>query len=183
MSGRQHITELLDRLEADLKQLETTYEQYFLGLEKRAPDLQRQKLERQFRQLLAKYIPQTDLKFRLRSLTSRFHSYAGYWDRILRLIDEGRYERHVSRLKRSESAPPGVAVAASGKAPDPLDDLYRKIAAAHEACDLKVPSRQQVTDFITRQQSLIGEKFAGRRVEFDVVIDGARPKIKVRAKG
>ncbi|MDT8440053.1 MAG: hypothetical protein RQ723_00155 [Desulfuromonadales bacterium] len=182
MTGRNHITELLNRLEEDLKALEISYEQYFLGIEKRAPDLQRQKLERLFRQMLTKYIPQTDLKFRLRGLTSRFHSYAGYWDRILRLIDEGRYERHVSRLKRAVPASPAAAAAAAGSTADPLDDLYRKIAAAHESCSLKVPSRQQVADFIARQQGMLGEKFAGRQVEFDVVVDGARPKIKVRAK-
>jgi len=182
MTDRSNIAELLNRLENELKELEVSYEQYFLGIEKRAPELQRQKLSKQLRQLLTKYIPQTDLKFRLRGLTSRFHSYSGYWDRILRLIDEGRYERHISRLSRA-TQPAGPEFAPPAAEPDPIDSLYHKIVDAHQSCSLKSPSRQQVIDFIAKQQSMIGEKFGHHRVEFDVVIDSGKPKIKVRAKG
>jgi len=182
MTDRNTISELLNRLEHDLKELEVSYEQYFLGIEKRAPEQQRQKLGQQFRQMLTKYIPQTDLKFRLRGLTSRFHSYAAYWDRILRLIDEGRYERHISRLSRATQSP-APEFSAPVTEPDPLDSLYSKIVDAHQNCSLKSPSRQQVVDFIAKQQSIIGEKFGHRNVEFDVIIDSGKPKIKVRAKG
>lgn len=182
MNDRSHITATLDQLEQNLKELEISYEQYFMGVEKRAPDALRQKLNQQLRQLLGWYIPQTDLKFRLRGLTSRFHSYSGYWDRILRLIDEGRYERHVSRLQRTSQERSSPVPDLSRQQADPLDELYRKIVEAHESCSIKAPTRQQVTDFIARQQTMIGEKFGKRNVEFDVVIDGAKPKIKVRAK-
>ena len=98
MGSRGQITELLNQLEHDLKTLEIAYEKYFLGTEKRAPEKERQKITLRMRKMITHYIPQTDLRFKLQSITSRFNSYCGYWDRIQRLIDEGRYERHTARI-------------------------------------------------------------------------------------
>ena len=182
MSNRRQTTELLDQLEADIKYLEIAYEQYFLGIEKRAPEKQRQKLALQMRKLLTRYIPQTDLKFRLRSLSSRFHSYSGYWDRIMRLIDEGRYERHVSRMQRTAESGKPSAPAAEEQATDPFDNLYQQLVEAHHSCALKAPQRQQVASFLDKQKSVIKEKFGDRQVDYVVVTEQGKPKIKVRAK-
>lgn len=183
MSSRSQITELLNQLEHDLKELEITYEQYFLGIEKRAPDPQRQKISQGLRRLLNKYIPQTDLKFRLRGLSSRFYSYCGYWDRILRLIDEGRYQRHTSRLQRTAQAEPAATFQNVAAEPvDPLKDLYNQLVEAHSRCALQTPSREQVAAFLARQEATIREKFGDQAVEYLVVTEGGRPKIKVRAR-
>lgn len=182
MSSRRQITELLNQLEANIKELEIAYEQYFLGIEKRAPEKERQKLALQMRKLLTKYIPQTDLKFRLRSLSSRFHSYAGYWDRIMRLIDEGRYERHVSRMQRASAAVSDPVQPRTEEAADPFDNLYRQLVDAHHSCDLKAPQRQQVASFLAKQNAIIKEKFGDRQVDYVVVTEQGKPKIKVRAK-
>ena len=90
MGSREQITELLNQLTHDLKTLEIAYEKYFLGMEKRAPEKERQKLTLRMRKMITLYIPQTDLRYKLQSITSRFNSYCGYWDRIQRLIDGAR---------------------------------------------------------------------------------------------
>ncbi|NIQ10411.1 MAG: hypothetical protein GWO23_12465 [Gammaproteobacteria bacterium] len=100
MAGREKITELLNQLEKELKELEIAYEQYFLGVEKVSPEQQRNKFTKRMRKMITYYIPQTDLRYRLNGISSRFNSYCGYWDRIQRLIDEGKYERHTSRIQR-----------------------------------------------------------------------------------
>ena len=184
MSSRQQITDLLEQLEADLKSLEVAYEQYFLGIEKRAPEPLRQKLTLLFRRLLNKYIPQTDLKFRLRGLNSRFQSYTGYWDRIMRLIEEGEYERHTSRIQRRAESKPSREPSAPERAAEDtsLDNLYVQLVDAHQTCNMKAPNRDQVAKFLAQQKNAIQQKFGDRQVEFMVVTESGKPKIKVRAK-
>ena len=131
MGSREQVTELLNQLEKDLKELEFAYEQYFLGMEKRSPEQQRSKFTLRIRKMVTLYIPQTDLRFRLQSITSRFNSYSSYWDRIQRLIDEGKYERHTARIQRYASGKPhgrGDHDDRRGRpGPAPLDSLYEQL--------------------------------------------------------
>ena len=183
MGSREQVTELLNQLEKDLKSLEIAHEQYFLGIEKHSPEQQRQKLTLRMRKMITHYIPQTDLRYRLQSIASRFNSYCGYWDRIQRLIDEGRYERHTSRIQRhaSEQSPvkePPATTAAS----DPVDNLYEELVNAHQSCQLRPPNRDQVAKFLAKQKEAIKDRFGDKPVDFVVVTENGKPKIKVRAK-
>ena len=65
MGSRGQITELLNQLEKDMKELEIAHEQYFLGTEKRLPEQQRQKLTLRMRKMITLHIAQTDLRYRL----------------------------------------------------------------------------------------------------------------------
>ena len=179
MTSRAQLTAELNQIEQGMKALEIGYEQYFMGIEKREPFQQRQQLTKQVRQLVNRYIPQVDLRFRVKGITSRYNSYSGHWDRVLRLIDEGKYERHTARIKRSETRSP---VKRSTPATDPIDPIYEKLAKAHEECGMKVPSKAQVQKFIEKQKDLIREKFGQRKVDFVVTTENNKPKIKVRAK-
>jgi hypothetical protein len=183
MGSRGQITELLNQLEKDLKDLEIIYEQYFLGLEKRSPEQLRQKLTLRMRKMITHYIPQTDLRFRLQSITSRFNSYCGYWDRIQRLIDEGKYERHTSRIQRFAQTQSAEQHAVQTVAPvDPVDRLYQELVAAHQSCRLRPPNRDQVASFLFKQQEAIKQRFGDKQVDFVVVTETGKPKIKVRAR-
>ena len=183
MGSRGQITELLNQFEKDLKALEIAYEQYFLGTEKRSPEQQRQKITLRMRKLITYYIPQTDLRFRLQSISSRFNSYCGYWDRIQRQIDEGRYERHTSRIQRYASMKPSAQDSADAAPPaDPVDSLYEKLVDAHRRCQIRPPNRDQVVSFLARQEEAIKKRFGDKPVDFVVVTEGGKPKIKVRAK-
>ena len=182
MGSREQITELLNQLEHDLKTLEIAYEKYFLGTEKRAPEKDRQKFTLRMRKMITHYIPQTDLRYKLQSTSSRFNSYCGYWDRILRLIDEGRYERHTSRITRSEGVKPPADKAAAEKTGNPVDNLYDELVNAHNDCELRPPNREQVASFLSKQKEAIQKRFGDKQVDFVVVTESGKPKIKVRAK-
>lgn len=182
MGSRGQITELLSRLEHDLKNLEIAYEKYFLGTEKRAPEKERQKYTLRMRKMITHYIPQTDLRFKLQSITSRFNSYCGYWDRIQRLIDEGRYERHVSQINRSESFKPSTEVAPATSSVNPVDNLFEELVNAHKDCALRPPNREQVASFLAKQKDTIQKRFGDKEVDYVVVTEAGKPKIKVRAK-
>jgi hypothetical protein len=183
MGSRGQITELLNQLDQDLKGLEIAHEQYFLGTENRAPEQQRQKITLHMRKMITHYIPQTDLRFRLQGISSRFNSYCGYWDRIHRQIDEGRYERHTSRIKRhaNENLPTRESTE-SKPAIDPVDNLYQELVDAHQRCQIRPPNRDQVVSFLAKQEEAIKKRFGDKQVDFVVVTEAGKPKIKVRAK-
>jgi len=183
MGSRGQITELLSQLEKDLKDLEIAHEKYFLGTEKRSPEQQRQKLTLRMRKMITHYIPQTDLRFRLQSISSRYNSYCGYWDRIQRLIDEGKYERHTSRIQRfAQTASSKQSTADTNPSADPVDSLYKQLVDAHQDCELRAPNRDQVASFIAKQAETIKKRFGDKLVDFVVVTENGKPKIKVRAK-
>ena len=183
MVGREKITGLLNQVEKELKELEISYEQYFLGIEKRSPEQQRSKFSTRMRKLVALYIPQTDLRYRLHGIASRFNSYCGYWDRIQRLIDEGKYERHTSRIQRraSEPAAPPGATDHDSKV-DPVDNLYEQLVQAHQSCQMRPPDREQVAGFLAKQAETIKQRFGDKQVDFVVVTEAGKPKVRVRAK-
>lgn len=183
MGSREQVTELLNQLEKDLKDLEIAHEQYFLGLEKRSPEQTRQKFTLRMRKMVTLYIPQTDLRFRLQSISSRFNSYCSYWDRIQRLIDEGKYERHTSRIQRFAQMKSSEQETVQASPPaDPVDSLYQELVAAHQSCQLRPPNRDQVASFLAKQEAAIKQRFGDKLVDFVVVTEDGKPKIKVRAK-
>ena len=101
MNERSDIGRILAHLEQLMKELEIAFEQYFAGVEKRAPLKERELMAQRLRQFASRHIVQTDLRFRYQNLATRFHSYCAYWDRILRLIEEGRYSRQQGALPKA----------------------------------------------------------------------------------
>lgn len=178
MNDRDIIARELDQVEQRMKELEIRYEQYFAGVEKREPFQEREELARRLRRYANRRINQTDLRFRCQNLATRFHSYSGHWDRILRLIDEGRYVRHTTRVRAQAPSPP------PSETGDEADVIYRELLEARTTCNIegKEPSRKQVAAFLERQNDKIRERFGDRAVEFQVVTDGGTPRIRVRAK-
>ncbi len=86
----------LEELETRIGRLRVLYDQYFMGIEKMEPLALRSLVEKS---MLRSRIPSrgtTGMKFHYRSLQQKFTSYAGYWDRIVRLIEEGRIRRGVT---------------------------------------------------------------------------------------
>jgi len=177
------IKKALADMEVKLRELEILYEKYFSKTEKREPLKEREDLARRLRQFVNRRIMQTDMNFRYQSLSARFHSYAQYWDRIVRLIEEGKYSR----------GQPGGAVAA-GKPKLPaasadetqIDTLYQDYLRVRETCQPggKVPDRAQIAAFLAQQKEKVAQKFGSSNVSLsvEVVAQDGKPKIKVKVK-
>ncbi len=183
LTGRADVERELQSAEADFKALEIAYEQYFMGIERFEPSKERSILVLRLRRLVNTYIPQTDIRHRLQNLNNRLVSYGAYWDRILRQIEEGRYQRHISHMKWA--AKPVVAKQAAtvpSQPADPVEKIYRELIAAHNGCQSAPPKREQVAELLQRQAEAIRQRFGDRAVDMTVVVEDGKPKIKVRPK-
>lgn len=88
----------LGELEARISRLRVLYDQYFMGIEKMEPTYLRGEVEKIFRRSQILKRGSTALKFRFRSLQQRYTSYRSYWDRIVRMIEDGQIRRGINML-------------------------------------------------------------------------------------
>lgn len=181
MGNRQEIEKKLQELEQQLRELEIRYEKYFAGAEKLEPVKLRDKVSRTLRHFANRRIVQTDLRFRYQGLATRYHTYASQWDRILRLMDEGKYVRHLARGARKTTA---GATESADAGDEEVDNLYEDLVQAHRSTknEKQVPDRKQVASFLDKQKARLREKYGDREMQFQVVTEGGKPKIKVKAK-
>ena len=81
----------LDQLEAQIGELRILFEQYFVELLPHPPDELKQKTSRNIRRLLRSPFKNSQAKFRLRTLISKYQTYATYWERVQKQKEEGTY--------------------------------------------------------------------------------------------
>jgi len=101
----------LDQVDQRIARLRVLYHQYFMGIEKLEPMYQRKEIQKIFNLSQILKLGSTVHRFRYRALQQKFTSYASYWDRIVRLIEEGRMRRGVAvpaPLGEGPDAPPPV---------------------------------------------------------------------------
>ncbi len=101
------IAKLIERLEARLAQLRNSQEQFFIGLERRPPNLEREALKQEIDHAKQDVGRNTSLKFRVNALWNKYLSYERMWLRTEKEIEEGRYHRDVfkARLHAQSRAP------------------------------------------------------------------------------
>ena len=123
----------LDELESRLERLRIKYDQYFIGIEKMLPFVQRKDVDRRFAQLHKEQFRNGGLRFRFQTMVQRFTTYQTYWGRIIRQIEEGTYKRDLIRAQRlGRTLDKRPAAQADEAAPDPMeltdDDLTEATA-------------------------------------------------------
>jgi hypothetical protein len=87
----------LEDIETRIDRLRALYEQYFMGIEKLEPLIQRKDVDRRFWLLRRVQIRNTALRFKFQTLVQRFNTFQQYWQRVSREIESGTYRRDVLR--------------------------------------------------------------------------------------
>lgn len=183
LGGTMGIPEDLLFFEQGLRELVTKYEQYFLGLEKREPLKLLESVEKSCRKYANVNIINTMLKFKYTSLVATFNTHKEKWNRINRLIEEGKYSRdrfkmamhlHQPDKHKPREVKPDTEVAV----------LYKQYLEARKACNMPTEniSPAMIAAAIEKQKPLISSKYNCDRVEFKVVVEDGKPKIKARPK-
>jgi len=98
-SNNRQIDLELDRLERQINETRVLYEQYFIDLLPRPPEPEVKNIKQEIRRLLKAPFKNSQSKFRLRQLITRFQTYATYWERVNKQREEGTYSRDVFRAK------------------------------------------------------------------------------------
>ena len=182
------IPEEIALFEQNLGVLIIKYEQYFLGMEKKAPLLLLDEVERAARQYQGYQIVNTMQKFRYNSVVAKLNSYKQYWNRINRLIEDGKYSRDRFKMAMHQKEDPGAAPvrehAKESRVNPEVQRVYQQFIEARKACHLPVASitPEMIATAIEKQKPGIINKYHCSKVEFVVVVGKGMPKIKARPK-
>lgn len=183
------IAEDLLILETRLKELIIAYEQYFMGIEKREPIKLFEEVEKLVRRYATSPINNTMYKHRYNNLVARFNTYRQQWNRIVREIEEGRYSR--DRFKASLHNTPAASSAKPMQKEDghdqrqkDLERVYAELLDARRSCQLPVDgmSRKQLEETLEKQRPLLTQKLGTNDIQFRVVVENGKPKIKAGVK-
>jgi hypothetical protein len=174
----------LAQLERQLTNLITRYEQYFIGLEKREPLQLLDEVERLVRRHAGATISNTMLKHRFSMLTSRLTTYREHWNRIRRLMEEGKYsrDRFISEL-RQRQRDTGAQAGGRTEQPSPeseLDRLFDELREARMTCHMPVEklTREMVAASIEKSKPALIARLGTDDIHFRVVVENGKPKIK-----
>jgi hypothetical protein len=102
----ERLAEELTSWEERLSLLQATYEKYFCGIDRRAPDKERKAVSDAIRRLRTANVRNTSLRFRAQTLFAKLLTFERMWDRTLREMEEGTYRRDVfkARMRTKERA-------------------------------------------------------------------------------
>jgi hypothetical protein len=123
--------EEIQQLEARLNELRVAYEKYFAGVEKLEPIRLRNEVQKIVRRTGTFFITNTGLKFKRDSLIAQFNTLTQYWNRVLKQIEDGTYQRDIfkMRLKDRERG------AAAPQTPSPRTTPEATVPAANAGKD------------------------------------------------
>jgi hypothetical protein len=167
-----------------LNDLITKYEQYFIGLEKREPLPLLADVEKLVRRYSGTPINNTMYKHRFTMLVARLNTYREHWNRILKLMEEGRYSRdrfisdlHLRQKNKPERKQIDDSVASSEQ---DLDRIVHEFREARKACNLPVDkiTRELVAATIAKKRPALIDKLGTENLAFRVVIEDGKPKLK-----
>jgi hypothetical protein len=183
------VDEELDELDQGLKRLRVEYDQFFLGILKRPPNV----LQGRIQKIIVKYanenLRKTAQKFRFNQLNSKFQIYRQQWGRTIRQIESGTYrghrfkaalhERERGLVPKGEAPPPEADTPAPATKSGPMDQLYDALLAARRRAGESGPDpdRGKVSDLVRKQTAALRAKHPGAKVRFRVAVDGKRAKL------
>lgn len=171
-------------LDKQLSELICKYEQYFIGLEKREPLELLSQVEKMIRRYTGVPINNTMYKHRFTMLVARLNTYREHWNRILKLMEEGRYsrDRFISDLHKRHQIKPERRTEENtrNEQPSDLDRIVLEFREARKACNLPIDkiTRELIAKTIEKQKPLLAVKLGSEDLAFRVVIENGKPKLK-----
>jgi hypothetical protein len=187
----------LDKLEEDVRILKNKYDQYFAGIAKVPPHIERHAVERYIHELNKQKIRDNGRRFRLSTVVSRYNQFREMWARRIREREEGPldFRRRQALLEGTPPAPkpepprPSVTSAQAdpyvkmtpGSNGEQIRRLHQEIERANAAMGKSNNvSVDQLAAMVQKQTELVRSKYNVNTVAFRVeTVDG---KVKLKAK-
>ena len=186
----------LARLESGLRQLKTSYDKYFAGLERIEPQKERDDLKK----LLARLVGEshrgnnTARRFRLQTFQAKLTSHEQYWNRITRQIEEGTFKRdrlRADRLVQTFESKPMNATKQKEKTiaqnsdvlPAPLQELYTAFNQTRQYLGQDEPiEAKRFVKTLAKQYRVLQERYQGKNIEFRVGVKEGRAILKATVR-
>ncbi len=169
----------LEILSRKLNQLKLAYDQYFLGSRPREPISLRDEIQKTVITYSNQSLQNTSLRFKFNAINSRYQACKRQWAETLRKIERGTYERHVFRAKLHERAPINEpphrsAPTSQGK------DIYETYLEARRSCGQPVEqlNPKKLDAILDKQRAVLRERFGDCEVQFRVVVEAGKAKLK-----
>lgn len=184
---RDEVDEELDELEQYLKRLRVEYDQYFLGILKRPPEM----LQGRVQKIIVKYanetLRRTHQKFRFNNLNSQYQIFRQQWGRTMRQIEDGTYKGHLFKAKLHERARgisdetpnPFKPTVPAPRASGAIDKLFDALVAARRRAGDSgpAPDRAKLSEIVKKQTAALKQKHPGAKVKFRVAVEGNKAKL------
>lgn len=171
----------LESFSRRVEQLRIAYERFFMGIDRVPPAIDHQKLERDLRNSPLVRSRNTALRFQFNNVRQRLLSYARYWSRIMRLIEEGKFRRERNSMAGT-GAPTAPPEAKSDKPSQKPGEDARRLFDAWQEAHAKVgkTSRADFETFAARveaQRTRQVQSKGWKDVAFDVKVDGDKVRL------
>lgn len=170
------------KLEIKINKLKIEYEQYFAGRLKIPPFKLHNDVKRLIKSYSNRNINNTALAFKYKSLVGKYSTYDTLWTRFLRKLEDGTFKKGAAYS--SPNVTFHTATKRSGEAVNQADMLYGEFISAKQSLnqstdEIKIESIEKMVDNWTAQ---IKDKYNCNKVEFKVVIESGKAKIKAAPK-
>jgi hypothetical protein len=159
----------LHDLGVQIDRLKTLYEQYFIGLEKTAPNVARREVEKLLDFLGKQNIGNTGIRFRYLGLVRRWKTYTERWDKILREIENGTYARHLARARRR------FGDAEGGRPPEP--ERAAATANGHAAPEVPGMSHAELRALHESYVKALRSVGDGREVRYETLLASLKKQV------
>lgn len=188
----------LDKLEEDIRKVKNKYDQYFAGIQKVPPMIERRAVEVYIFELSKLKIRDNGRRFRFNTLVSKFNQLRELWARKMREREEGPLDfRRRKAAMDAPSAPPPPPAAPTPRVTNGQGDAYVKVAPGTngeeirqlyqqiETEHLKMGKQPNVTmeqlgAMVQKQSEALRAKYNVNAIAFRVeTVDG---KVKLKAK-
>jgi hypothetical protein len=131
----------VEDLETRIERLRALYDQYFMGIEKIEPQVQRKDVERRVWLLRKEQIRNTGVRFKFQTIVQRYNTFQQFWARTVREIENGTYKRDVLRAAKRFGAKEALTILGKKRA-----EQFAVLAAAQEADKAKLRGPTEIDE-------------------------------------
>lgn len=178
------IEQEVKKLREELNKLHFEFTQFFRGNRKDPPLKEKGEFERKLRELSRKKFFTHAPRYLVENLVASYTSYSSLWERIMRQIEEGKYERGKGWVPKHEIS----AIERGSAVGTPVEDPYERIIAEYvemkrisEGKPIKI-DREKFKEKLKSAEEMAKEKYGCKEVEFKVVVEGGSVKVKAIPK-
>ena len=184
--NRRQLDVELDAFEQNLSELRNLYEQHFSGIIVQPPTKLHDETKREIRRLLRAPFKNSATRFRLRTVISRYNTYATYWERVLKQKEEGTYVKDIFKAELREKIAEDVKQASSknSKTEQSIKLLYKSVQSAMKSSGFKADqiNYDRFKGAVEKKVSELRKANPNSKLSIKVAINNGRVSIKASAK-